>query len=117
MGSRLGGQDTPSIVSARLLSARPMALFAAQRQQNAVVAQANDDDFPQVCGLLGLKSPAGGAYAELLFHDPTAPSMFGSAPKKVKTFKLRTGVLVVFPCWLRYDITVSAACQLAIIIW
>ena len=113
---RMSGQDAPAVVSAKFLSARPMVLSAAQRQQNAVVTQANGKPLPQVCGMLGLKSPAD-AYAELLFHDPTPPSMFGSAPKKVITFKLRAGVLVMFPCWLRYDLTVSASCQSTIIIF
>ena len=96
----------------RLLSARAMVLSGVQRQQNAVVAQPTDS-VPQVCGLLGLHSPSDGAYADVLFHDPRAPSMFGSSPKKVTTFKVRAGVLVMFPCWLRYDLTVSVICRKA----
>ena len=60
-----------------------MVLSAEQRQQNVVVTQANDEILPQVCGLIGLGSPADGSYAELLFHDPRAPSMYGSTSKKV----------------------------------
>ena len=102
------GQDIPAVVSARILSARPMVLSGMQRQQNAVVTQDSSVQMlPQACGLLGLKSPADGAFADLLFHDPTPARMFGPAPKKVTTFKIRAGTLVLFPCWLRYDLNVS----------
>jgi len=114
-------EDQPVAISARLLSARAMVLSGLQRQQNAVIGQgqaggqAGPLQQPSICGLAGLRSPSADTYAELFLHDPRPGNMYDAAPKNTTTFMVRAGGLVLFPCWLRYDLTVSCSATATVV--
>ena len=60
----------------------------------------------QLCGIVGLRSEEPRAFGELLLHDPRPPAAF-TEPQRVNAvtvFNVREGSIVLFPCWLKFDL-------------
>ena len=104
----MASDGTALVASARLLRTRAMVLSGKQRHQFAPSAAlpAVGGSSAQLCGIVGLRSEESQAFGELLLHDPR-PAKIITEPQRVNAvtvFNVREGSIVLFPCWLKFDL-------------
>eukprot|EP01045_Picozoa_sp_COSAG04_P013351 COSAG04_NODE_943_length_9239_cov_3.297155_8_plen_576_part_00 len=105
----MASDGTTLVASVRLLRTRSMVLSGKQRHQFAPSAALPPPggSSAQLCGIVGLRSEEPQAFGELLLHDPRPAATFtepAQGPKAVTVFNVREGSIVLFPCWLKFDL-------------